>query len=707
MKEKIFDILKDETKALAPIDIYNLLKLKTADELRDLTVELEDMQANGEIYKTNRDKYILFSNCPGVYCGKISVNKKGYGFVLLPMQDDLFIPQVNLNNAINGDLVVCEIVKKGLKPEGRVVRILKRDLKNIVGTVEYNKKGILLFTPDDKDLNVRFKLDTSTTKNCVDGSKVLIQVGKDLGNNIYDATVLKVLGHKNDPGMDIKSIAYRYGIYDQFSAEVEKELDAIPTEVCEKDKIGRTDLTNKMIFTIDGDDTKDIDDAISIKEIEDGYILGVHIADVSYYVKENTAIGDEAFLRGTSSYLADTVIPMISHKLSNGICSLNEGVERLTISCVMKIDNQGNTLSADIFPSFIKSRKKMSYKNVNKILMENIIPEGYEEYADTLKKMNELAKILRKRMISRGYIDFDLDEPKIIQNENGESIDVVKVEHKDGEKLIECFMIAANEAVASYIYNLDLPFIYRVHDVPNEEKINEFSQLVKQFGYKLNTRLRSVTPKVMQKMLNELRDKPEFKILSGYLLRSMKKAIYSKDNIGHFGLASDCYTHFTSPIRRFPDLTVHRLLRNYIFENNLSMNVINYYNSALVQIAEHSSEREQAAINAERDVDDMKMAEYMEKHVGEQFDGIITNVSNFGFFVQLPNLVEGLVHVKSLIDDYYNYVPEMLSLVGQSSNKIYRIGDEVHIKVVGASKINSTVDFEIQEVKDGNTKQRS
>ena len=697
MKEKIIEALKKESKALSVIEIYNLLSLEETDDYNVLSDTLDLMQKDGEIYKTNKDKYILFDNCPGVFRGKLSINKKGFGFVILPEQDDLYIPESNLNGAINNDFVVCEVTKNGIKPEGRIIRILKRDLKNIVGTIEVNKKNKLTFVPDDDEVKLKFKINEATMKNCVEGSKVCLSIGKDLGNNIYEASVIKVLGHKNDPGIDIKSIAYKYGIYDDFGPSVEKELDKIPTEVSDEDLKNRRDLTKDIIFTIDGDDTKDIDDAISIKKTSDGYILGVHIADVSYYVKENTALGDAAFERGTSSYLADTVIPMIPHKLSNGICSLNENVVRLAVSCVMNINNNGKVISSEVFPSYIKSRKKMTYKNVNKILVENIVPEGYEEFVDELKLMNELAHILRKDLVKRGYIDFDLDEPKIIQNADGEAVDIVKVEHSEGEKLIENFMIAANETVASYIYNMDLPFLYRVHGVPSEEKIEEFVTLLKQFGYKLNTKITSITPLAMQKMLSELNDKPEFKILSNYLLRSMKKAIYSKDNIGHFGLASNCYTHFTSPIRRFPDLTVHRLLRTYIFENDMSMSTINYFNSCLVQIAEHSSDREQAAINAERDVDSMKMAEYMEKHIGEEYDGIISSVNSFGFFVQLSNLVEGLVHVRTLKGDFYNYNSDLLSLIGTSSQKIYRIGDKVHVKVVGASKVNSTVDFELVE----------
>ena len=704
MKDKITEYLKNEKKALEVIDIYNLLNLKTIEELDLIKNELEEMVEEGLIYKTNKDKYILFENCPGVFVGRLQINKKGFGFVIIPKEADLYIPADNLNGAISDDLVVCEICKNGIKPEGRIIRIIKRDLHNIVGEMIYDKNNHLVFSPDDKNIGIHIKLDRDNLNNCVEGSKVLVAIGQNLGNNFYSAKIIKIIGHKNDPGMDIKAIAYKYGIYDEFNPDTIKELDKIPDEVSEKDLVNRTDLTDKVIFTIDGDDTKDIDDAISLEKDEKGnYILGVHIADVSYYVKENTSLGDDAFERGTSSYLADTVIPMIPHKLSNGICSLNEKVIRLTISCEMVISPSGNLISSNIFESYIKSRKKMTYKNVNKILMENTTPDGYEEFTDKLKEMNKLAKILQTRQKKKGYIDFEIDEAKIIQDEDGKAIDVVKRERGDGERLIESFMIMANETVAEYITNMDLPFIYRVHDVPSEEKIEDFLNLVKQLGYNLKTRIKSLTPSEFQNVLDELHDKPEFKILSSLLLRSMKKAVYSKDNIGHFGLALHNYTHFTSPIRRFPDLTVHRLLRTYLFNNDLSMNTINYYNSALVQIAEHSSEREQASIKAERDVDDMKMAEYMESHIGEEYDGVIVNVSSFGFFVELDNLVEGLVHVKTLADDMYNYIPELLSLVGKNTKKIYKIGDKVHVKVVNASKETSMIDFELEDDNDGDS----
>ena len=484
MKEKILSALKNENKALEAMDVYNLLNFHTIDELNEVRDVLEEMQNAGEIFKTNKGKYILFENCPGVFVGKLDLNKKGFGFVVIPQEDDLYIPAENLNGAVNDDLVICEITSRGIKPEGRIIRILKRDLRNLVGEMIVSSKGKLVFSPDEKNLGIKIRVSESTLSNCVEGSKVLVSLGKEIDKNTYVGSVIKVLGHKNDPGMDIKSIAYKYGIYDDFGPDVEKELDSIPTEVDKKDLTNRRDLTDKMIFTIDGADTKDIDDAISLDFDESGnYILGVHIADVSNYVKENTALGDAAYDRGTSSYLADTVIPMIPHKLSNGICSLNEGVIRLTISCTMVINHSGNVIKSEIYPSFIKSNKKMTYKDVNKILMENTVPEGYEEFSDTLIKMNELAHILQKKQKTRGYIDFQIDEPKIIQDENGVAIDVIRRERGDGERLIESFMIAANEAVAEYISNMDLPFIYRVHDVPSEEKIEDFSNLLKQIVF--------------------------------------------------------------------------------------------------------------------------------------------------------------------------------------------------------------------------------
>ena len=704
MKEKILEILKEETKGQNINEINNKLHLRGMEEITELEDNLKELVTEGILHMSKNREYMLMSNTKSLKVGKLRINKNGNGFVECE-PEDIFVHSNDLNGAINGDFVEVEIKTRlnDPEPEGYIRNILKRDLKNVVGEMVKDKKT-LAFKPDDEKLNIAVKLTKESMKGCVEGHKVIISIIKEIGNRTFLGKVEKIIGHKNDPGVDILTIAAKHSIETEFSEDVKRELKNIPDEVCENDLIGRTDLTKEMIFTIDGDDTKDIDDAISVKRDGKNYVLGVHIADVSNYVKVGSALYDSAFSRGTSSYLADTVIPMIPHQLSNGICSLNPEVIRLTISCVMTIDGNGKVISYDIFPSYIKSRKQMTYKNVNKILDENIIPEGYGEFADTLKLMHELSKILRQEKINRGYIDFGIDEAKVIQDENGKAIDIVKRVQGTGEKLIEDFMIAANETVATHISNMDLPFIYRVHDLPNAEKIEDFSNLIKQMGYQIHTNLNKITPVTMQKLLDEFRDKDEFVILSDMLLRSMKKAIYSTNNIGHFGLASKNYTHFTSPIRRFPDLTVHRLLRTYLFENRIDMETINFNAKYLIDVADHSSETEVNSVEAEREVLDMKMAEYMESHIGEEYEGIISGVTNFGMFVELDNLIEGLVHISTL-DGFYTYVPEMLSLISANKKNKYRIGDRVKIIVTNANKNQGIIDFElVKGDKNGNSK---
>ena len=704
MKEKILEILKEETKGQNINEINNKLHLRGMEEITELEDNLKELVTEGVLHMSKNREYMLMNNTKSLKVGKLRINKNGNGFVECE-PEDIFVHSNDLNGAINGNFVEVEIKTRlnDPEPEGYIRNILKRDLKNVVGEMVKDKKT-LAFKPDDEKLNIAVKLTKESMKGCVEGHKVIISIIKEIGNRTFLGKVEKIIGHKNDPGVDILTIAAKHSIETEFSEEVKRELKNIPDEVCENDLIGRTDLTKEMIFTIDGDDTKDIDDAISVKRDGKNYVLGVHIADVSNYVKVGSALYDSAFSRGTSSYLADTVIPMIPHQLSNGICSLNPEVIRLTLSCIMTIDNNGKVISYDIFPSYIKSRKQMTYKNVNKILDENIIPEGYGEFADTLKLMHELSKILRQEKINRGYIDFGIDEAKVIQDENGKAIDIVKRIQGTGEKLIEDFMIAANETVATHISNMDLPFIYRVHDLPNAEKIEDFSNLIKQMGYQIHTNLSKITPVTMQKLLNEFRNKDEFVILSDMLLRSMKKAIYSTNNIGHFGLASKNYTHFTSPIRRFPDLTVHRLLRTYLFENRIDMETINFNAKYLIDVAEHSSETEVNSVEAERDVLDMKMAEYMESHIGEEYEGIISGVTNFGMFVELDNLIEGLVHISTL-DGFYTYVPEMLSLISANKKNKYRIGDKVKIIVTNANKNQGIIDFElVKGEKNGNSK---
>ena len=600
-----------------------------------------------------------------------------------------------MNGALHGDIVVVEVTsKKGLELEGRILKIVKREIKTVVGTIVKNKNGLRLKIDDDK-ININIILSKENLKNVVEGHKVVASVLNKIDNHNYKGDIIKIIGHINDPGIDILSIAAKHDIEDVFPDDVIDEVLNLPNEVLKEEYINRIDLREKMIFTIDGDDTKDIDDAISIEKLENGhYKLGVHIADVSYYVKEGSPLDKEAMERGTSVYLVDRVIPMLPHKLSNGICSLNPEVERLAISCVMEIDENGKTVDYEIFPSVIKSRIQMTYKKVNKVLEEDNIPEGYEPYADKLRLMLELSKIIRKAKENRGFIDFDVDEAKILVDENCHPTDIVLRERGSGEKLIEDFMICANECVATHIFYMDLPFIYRVHEYPKEDKIRTYLSFLQTLGYTYKGNIKDVSPKTIQGLIKFLSDKKEFKILSSLLLRNMQKAIYLPQNLGHYGLASKCYTHFTSPIRRYPDTTVHRLLRTYLFNNDMSHSTIEHWQEKLIYIADNSSVKERESVECEREVEDMKMAEYMEDHIGEEYEGIISSVNNFGMFIQLDNLIEGLVHVNDL-GDYFIYDEATQTLTGDRTKVRYRLGDRVLVKVKAASKDKKTIDFEI------------
>ena len=704
MEDKIIELLTNTDKALSVNEINDALGFSSVEELKELLKVLNKLEDELKIYRTKKNNYLLFTNSH-LKIGTMIANKKGYGFVDIEGDEDVFIPPTNMNGAIHGDKVIVEITSpKGIDLEGRILKIVDRKFKQMVGEVYYVKNKPFLKLDDDR-IKLNIEIDKKKTLGAMDGHKVLVKITNKLKDNNYKGEVVKILGHKNDPGVDILSITNEMGIPDTFSDNVMKELEDIPDEVLEKDLANRTDLRDEVIFTIDGDDTKDIDDAISIEKINDHYKLGVHIADVSYYVRPNTALDSEAFDRGTSVYLADRVIPMLPHKLSNGICSLNPNVDRLALSCIMEIDNNGNVIDYDILQTVIKSRIQMTYKKVNQVLEENIIPEGYEEYADKLRMMSDLARILRKNKENRGYIDFDIDESKIIVDDKGKAIDVTLRNRGTGEKLIEDFMIAANETVATHVYYMELPFIYRVHGEPNEEKINNFMRFLNILGYKVKEDTKKLTPKTMQNILAQLKDKKEFHLLSALLLRSMQKAIYDTNNIGHFGIASKCYTHFTSPIRRYHDTTVHRLLHTYLFDNNINNDTINYYERELPFVAEHTSNMERRSIECERAVDDMKKAEYMIDHIGEEFDGIISSVLNFGMFVELPNLIEGLVRLDSLKGDYYTYDETTFTIRGNKDKRGYRLGDNVRVRVIAADKEKRTIDFEV--VKDGDTKQES
>ncbi len=704
MEEKIIEILKKSDKALSVNELNELLGFTTVEELKELLKILNEMEDTLKVYRTNKNNYMLFNNSH-LKIGVMLANKKGFGFVDVEGDEDVFVSPNNMNNAIHGDQVIVEILAvKGVSKEGRIVKIVDRKLKQVVGEIIFKKKKKYLKLDDEK-VNLEIEIDKKKDMAAMEGHKVLVKITNKIGNNVYKGEVLKLLGHKNDPGVDILSITNKLGIPDTFSDKTMQEVDEIADFVNEEDKKNRRDLTNEIIFTIDGDDTKDIDDAISVEKVGDNYKLGVHIADVSYYVKPGMSLDDEAKDRGTSVYLADRVIPMLPHKLSNGICSLNPNVERLAVSCDMEIDSKGNVVDYDIYLSVIKSKIQMTYKKVNKILNDNIVAEGYEEYVDKLKLMEEVASLLRKNKVERGYIDFDIDEAKILVDDSGKAVDVVLRDRGTGERLIEDFMIAANETVASHVYHLDLPFVYRVHGEPSEERINNFMRFINMLGYKVTGKIDKLTPKVMQDILKQLKEKKEYHILSSMMLRSMQKAIYDATNIGHFGIASKCYTHFTSPIRRYPDTTVHRLLHKYVFENNMNTDLINYYERELPFLTQHCSVAERRSIECEREVDDMKKAEYMMGHIGEEYEGMIASVMNFGMFVELPNLIEGLVRLDSLKTDYYTFDETTFSIIGRKDKRGYRLGDTVRVRVVAADKDKRTIDFEV--ITNGNNKQES
>lgn len=698
MKEIILDKLRDNT-SLTIMELNDLLGLTTIDEYKSLQNTLDEMVSEGILYYSDKKKkYLLLENSHLVK-GTLSLNEKGFGFIIINKDTkDVYVNEKNINGAQDGDLVLFEYLNKDKeRPEGRIIKTIKRNYEPLVGEVIL-VDGEYFVKPDRKGANIYIPRDN--LNGAVEGHKVVVTPLKE-GNRVGKIT--KIIGHKNDVGVDILSFVYEYNFSPSFPDEAIEELDDIPSYLTEEEinkelSSGRRDLRSEEIFTIDGSDTKDIDDAISLSKLDDGkYKLGVHIADVSYYVKEGTKLDDEAYFRGTSVYLVDRVLPMLPHKLSNGICSLNENEDRFAFSCVMIIDDKGDIGHYEIFKSIIRSRKKMTYEEVNKILEENTTSEDYKPFEKTLLLMNELSKILRKKMIRRGYIEFESTEAKIKVDENCHPTHIESRVQRSGEELIENFMIAANETVASSIYYKNLPGIYRVHDKPDEKRLGEFMKFLSLHGYVVNGKNKIDNPKDLQHILSQLEEVPEVRVLHDMAIRSQAKAVYSDINIGHFGLGSKCYSHFTSPIRRYPDLILHRLLKDYNY--NYSDRIISERKEELPIECEHCSIREQEAQNCERDVDKMKKAEYMMDHIGEVYDGIISGVQEFGFFVELENTIEGLVKAESIKGDYYVFDNDLMALIGKKSKKKYSFGDKVKVKVTRADKDRSEIDFEIYDDK--------
>lgn len=692
MRESILILLQDKNYNPMTIqELFDNLNLDSSDDFRELSKTLNQLEDEYEVVRSKKDRYMLPSFA-GYFKGKIRVNQKGFGFVIQD-GDDIYIPKNRINGAFNDDIVVAKKLEKqrGNKIEGEVIKIIEKANNVLVGIYQQNKQtGYIIL--DDKKLGIAIDVDKSNKNGAVDGSKVIVKLGKKIKDNKYQGTIEKVIGHKNDPGIDVLSAIYAHNIDIEFSDKTLEYIKSISEDITKEDLVGRRDLRNEIICTIDGDDAKDLDDAISIDKLDNGnYKLGVHIADVSYYVKETTPLDDDARSRGTSVYLVDRVIPMLPQYLSNNICSLNEGVDRLTMSCEMEIDETGKIVSYDIFQSVINSTARMTYNNVNAILNGDVeITEQYKHVSDKFFLMNELAYVLRKIRNDRGALDFEIPESKIIVDENSKVLDVVLRERYDAEKLIEDFMILANETVASHFFYQELPFVYRVHSKPKEDKIIQFLHVAKIMGHEVKTNHNEITGFTIKNILDNLQDEQGY-VLKTLLLRSMQKAEYEVTNIGHFGLASKCYTHFTSPIRRYPDLEVHRLIRKYLIRNEYSFD--STFISQIAEIALHSSLKERSAMNCEFDVMDMKKAEYMESHIGEEFEGIISSVTNFGLFVELSNGIEGLIRLADLSDDHYVYDEKRLLVEGRRSGKVYKLGDKASVIVAAASKDTGEIDF--------------
>ena len=689
MEQDIIEILSNQDKpAMSAIDINDALGFTSIDDYKKLESKLDEMVSKGILYYSEKKRRYLLLKNSHLLRGKLLMNPKGFGFVELgDGKKDIYIGRDNLNQARNLDIVLIELL--GDKTEGRVVKIVERNVDSFVGTV-YFKDGKCFVKPDKKG-HIDIEVSEEFQKGLVDGHKVLV---RPVNGTRYLGDILHVIGHKHDVGVDILSFVYQHGFKPQFPLDVLESIKDMPDSVSENETKGRVDLRDEVIFTIDGADTRDIDDAISIvRNDDDTYELGVHIADVSHYVIKDSLLDKEAYERGTSVYLVDRVIPMLPHRLSNGICSLNPNVDRLAMSCIMTIDKKGRVIGSKIHKSVIRSRIQMTYEAVNDILDKGIVAAGYEEYVEDLKLMKEVSDLLRKKMVSRGYIEFSSPEANIIVDEECHPIDIKLRGEGTGENMIENFMVAANETVGSFIFYQNLPGIYRVHDKPDEKKLTSFFQFLSARGYVVNGKRNSITSRDLQNILKQLEDKPDAKILNDLAIRSQAKAEYSNENIGHFGLGSKCYSHFTSPIRRYPDLILHRLIKDYT--EHYSNEIIEYWETNLAEMANHCSVKEQDAQRCERDVDDMKKAEYMESHIGEEFDGIISGVQEFGIFVELPNTVEGLIKLENMPKGGYAYIAESMTLINRNNRDKYSFGDRVKVRLISASKETSMIDFEL------------
>ncbi|GGM36091.1 ribonuclease R [Paraliobacillus quinghaiensis] len=707
MKETIMQYFEEEaTKPLSVKEIEEVLEIQDVDQFKILVKMLNELEDKGKLVKTRKNRYGVPERM-NLIRGRIQMHAKGFAF-LIPEdeeQDDVYINHADLQSAMNNDIVLVRIDGRdefGKRPEGVVIRILERATTSLIGTYEDNGNfGFVI--ADDKRIPNDIFIPKNAANGAVSGHKVIVNITKfPEARMSAEGEITEILGHKNDPGMDIISIIYKHGIAVDFPEEVLEHASQVPETIDESEIENRRDLREETIVTIDGADAKDLDDAVTVKKLDNGnYKLGVYIADVSYYVEENSPIDQEAFDRATSVYLVDRVIPMIPHRLSNGICSLNPQVDRLTLGCEMEINAQGEVVNHDIFQSVIRTNERMTYSDVNKILVDKNeeVRSRYQELVPMFEDMEKLAEVLRGKRFGRGAIDFDFKEAQVIVDEDGKAMDVAIRERSVAERLIEEFMLAANETIAEHFHWMDVPFIHRIHEDPDESKLQSFFEFVGTLGYAVKGTANEIHPQALQKLLERVQGEQEEMIISKLMLRSMKQAKYDPESIGHFGLATEFYTHFTSPIRRYPDLIVHRLIRTYLVNKQLDSKTQRHWKERMPEIAKHASEKERAAVDAERETDDLKKAEFMQDKIGEEFEGVISSVTNFGLFVELENTVEGLVHVSYLTDDYYHFDERSYAMIGERTGTIFRIGDVITIKVAAVNIEERAVDFEVVGMK--------
>ena len=708
------DILKErKERILAYMESEGYVPIKRRDMRAMLSVPQEDREkfeslineliAEGRVFETKKGKLASpkdLQMATGTFIG----HARGFGFVTPDAGgEDIFIPASETMGAMQKDRVLYKMLhkaEKGKKADGVIVRILERGQQRIVGTFEAGSKGYGFVVADDKKIAKDIFISRENTKGAVTGHKVVVEItdyGEDRRNP--EGKVIEILGHINDPGVDILSVIRRYELAVEFPEEVYAEIEHLGTEVAEADKKGREDLRDLLTITIDGADAKDLDDAVSLKRLGNGnFELGVHIADVSHYVRENTALDKEAYARGTSVYLVDRVIPMLPHKLSNGICSLNPHVDRLALSCLMEVNGRGEVVSHRILESIINSDYRMTYTAVREIL-EDGTPALLEQYAEILpmlEDMEELRQILGEKRRKRGSVNFDLPESKIILDENGKPIDIKPYEKSIATNMIEEFMLVCNETIAENSFWQEMPFMYRSHQEPDEDKLEKMEQFLRGFGYYLRKKDGEIHPRELQKVLQKAEETDEERIITRMVLRSMMQARYTAENGGHFGLAAKYYCHFPSPIRRYPDLEIHRMIKKML-HGELDEKASAYYRRKMPDWAKHCSKQERVAEDAERDTDALKKVEFMEDKVGQIYEGIISGVTNWGIYVELPNTIEGMVALSQMDDDYYEFDEKKMLVFGKRTKKSYRLGDKVVVSVAKVDRMMGTIDFVFEE----------